>query len=286
MSRHRRRAVLGLVLLLAAVMVALGVHVSGSGSAGGSTTGQSAQSSSAGARVEARLTALERREAHRHQAAYFERVRNAVLAGVRRDFREGTGIGGRPFRSCLEGLLRERLDPPVITGLVAIHRTPGGNAYAAQALNGLAAPLAADCGHRSWAPELVGAARGLSFGHPTGAAVRKLGITYGPYLGRRCRPPGRRNCERVGIDVAFRHAATRVVAVAGPQKIHLRTPGKHDGVRYRDWVGTFTHAGFPRPARGAGGTIVYATVELRVRFADGRRLAALLPHVPLLPGWG
>jgi len=115
---------------------------------------------------------------------------------------------------------------------------------------------------------------------------QRLGLTYGPYLGRRCAPPGRRNCERVGIDVVFRRAAARVVAVAGAQKIRLRTPGKHDGVRYRDWVGLFTHAGFPRPARGAGDTVVHAAVELRVRFADGRRVAAILPHVALLPGWG
>lgn len=265
MDRHHHRALLGLVPLLVAAMVVLGVHLGGPGSASGSPTGRSAQ---------------------RSAAPYFARVRAAVLAGVRHDFREGTGIGGHPFRSCLEGLLRERLDPPAITGLVAIHRTPGGNAYAAQALNGLAAPLAASCGHRYWVPELVGAAEGLSFGHPTDASVRRLGITYGPYLGRRCSPPGRRNCERVGIDVVFRHAATRVVAVSGAQKIHLRTPGKHDGVRYRDWVGTFTDAGFPRPARGAGGTIAYAPVELRVRFADGRHVAALLPHVALMPGWG
>lgn len=261
----RRLIVLGLALPLAVVMVMLGVHDDGSASASGSGTAGSV---------------------HGRQAAYFELVRSAVLAGLRRDFREGTGIGGRPFESCLEGMLRERLDPPAITSLVAIHRTPAGNAYAAQALNGLAAPLAARCGHRYWVPELVGAAEGLSFGHPTGAAVRRLDLTYGPYLGRRCAPPGRRNCERVGIDVVFRHAATRVVAISGAQVIRLRTPGKHDGVRFRDWVGLFTHAGFPRPSRGAGGTIVYAPVELRVRFADGRRVAALLPHVALMPGWG
>lgn len=132
----------------------------------------------------------------------------------------------------------------------------------------------------------AGAGEPLSFGPPTGAAARRLGLTYGPYLGRRCAPPGPRNCERVGIDVVFRRAATRVVAVAGSQKIHLRTPGKHDGVRHRDWVGTFTHAGFPRPPRGAGGTVVYAPIELRVRFADGRHVAALLPRVALFPGWG
>lgn len=189
MGRYRRRTVLGLVLAVTTVMVALGVHVTGSGSAGGSTQ------------------------------------------------RASSGAG-----SC--------------------------------------------CGHRSWVPEPTGAAEGLSFGPPSGAGARRLGITYGPYLGRRCAPPGRRNCETVGIDVVFRHAATRVVAVAGAQKIHLRTPGKHDGVRYRDWVGTFTHAGFPRPARGAGGTVVYAPIELRVRFADGRRVSALLRHVPLFPGWG
>ncbi|MBS1882736.1 MAG: hypothetical protein JSS97_07250 [Actinobacteria bacterium] len=229
MGRHRhRRTVLGLALLLAFVSLALGLHITRSGSAGGSTASASTA----------------------HSAVYHERI-----------------------------------DPPTIAGLEAVYRRPSGSAYAAQALNRLAAPLAASCGHRSWVPELTGAAEGLSRGQPTGTGVRRLGITYGPYLGRRCAPPGHRNCETVGIDVVFRQAATRVVAVAGPQKIHLRTPGEHDGIRGRDWVGTFTRAGFPRPARG-GGNVVHASLELRVRFADGRRLAALLRHVPLLPGWG
>ena len=178
------------------------------------------------------------------RAAYFDHVRDAVVRGAGRDFSAGTGIGGPDFEACVKGLLREALDAATITDLAAIYRRPGGSAYAAQTLNAIASPLAARCGHRFWVPELVDAAHGLSFTRPTGAAARHLGVTYGPFLGLRCsHPVAKADCERIGIDVVFRRAATRVVAVAGDQRILLRTPGQHDGVRRHDWVGTFTEAG-------------------------------------------
>jgi hypothetical protein len=136
-------------------------------------------------------------------------------------------------------------------------------------------------------PELTGAARGLAGTHATGASVRKLGVTYGPYLGLRCRPPvAKADCERIGIDIVLRRPARSVVAVAGDQKIHLRTPGRHDGVRAHDWVGTFTHAGIAPGSYKPGTNVTWVELELRVRFADGTRRHAAFPHVLLSPGWG
>lgn len=225
--------------------------------------------------------------APRASAAYFERVRGAVLAGMGRDFAEGAGISGPSFHSCLRSELGEALDPPTISDLAAVYRRPGGSAYAAQMLNALALPLARECGHASWVPELTGAAAGLAGSHATGAAVRKLGVTYGPYLGLRCRHRYRRGCDRVGIDIVFRRAATSVVAVLGSQRIHLRTPGMHDGVRNHDWVGNFRRRGLLPPGRfNLDDEPLYVAVELRVRFAGGRTARSLFPHVLVAPGWG
>jgi hypothetical protein len=220
------------------------------------------------------------------RVAYLDRVRDAVVHGAATDFALGTGIGGPSFEACVKGSLRGALDGPTIGNLVAVYRRPQGVAYAAQALNALAAPLAAACGHRSWVPELVEAARGLRSAAPIGAAIQKLGVTYGPYLGMRCSNAGYGRCERVGIDVVFGHAATRVVALAGGEAIRLRTPGQHNRIRYRDWVGTFTSVDFPRRNHHRDQALVYVPVELRVHFADGRRARALFPHVLVSSGWG
>ena len=219
--------------------------------------------------------------------AYLDRVRDAVVHGAAVDFALGTGIGGRPFEACVKRLLRERLDGPTIGNLVAVYRRPAGTAYAAQALNALTAPLAARCGHRSWVPELVEAASGLRSAAPIGAAIEKLGVTYGPYLGMRCRHVGYGRCRRVGIDVVFGHAATSVeAAIDGGLPIRLRTPGRHNGIEYRDWVGTFTHAELPPRRHHQDQALAYVPIELRVEFADGRRAHALFPHVLVSSGWG
>jgi hypothetical protein len=238
--------------------------------------------------VEERLVALERLSIHQRRVAYLDRVRHAVVHGAASDFAIGARVGGPSFEACVKGLLREALDGPTISNLVAVYRRPHGVAYAAQALNGLTAPLAASCGHRSWVPELIEAARGLRSGQPIGAAIEKLGVTYGPYLGKRCRHVAYPGCEPIGIDVVFGHAATRVVAQVGDQQIKLRTPGKHNGITYRDWVGTFTHTGLAHTHKSANrsGELLYVPVELRVHFASGRRSRALLPHVLVSSGWG
>lgn len=131
-----------------------------------------------------------------------------------------------------------------------------------------------------------GQARELRSGIAPGAGKRILGVTYGPYLGKRCRHARHRRCELIGIDVVFDRRAARVVAVAGDQRIALRTPGKHNGIRHRDWVGNFTRAGLARRKHAPGTNLIYVPVELRVRFADGRRARALFPHVVVSPGWG
>jgi hypothetical protein len=231
--------------------------------------------------------------------ASFERVRRAVLQGAAEDFAQGTGIGGPAFESCVRGLLGKALDRATITRLAQVYRRPEGQQFAAQALNALASPLGAKCGHRSYVPELVEASRGLRKGKPVGPAVRGLGITYGPYLGVRCHRAGHLGCDRVGIDVVFSAGASRVTAVVGARHLQLHTPGMHTGVRYRDWVGTFTRAGMDRPespfhvrsygrahTMWAGSPATYVSVELRVEFADGRIAKALVPDVFLSPGWG
>ncbi|MBS1887430.1 MAG: hypothetical protein JSU06_09600 [Actinobacteria bacterium] len=209
-----------------------------------------------------------------------EQIRDAVVRGAGRDFALGTGIGGAAFEDCVKAGLRESLDAPTVRGLVAIHRGPYGNASAAQALNALAAPRAGKCGHRYWVPELVAAARGL---RTAAAGPGPLAITYGPYMGMRCRHLPYRRCRRVGIDVVFGRPARSVLATAGRQTIRLRTPGLHTGVPRRDWVGTFTGAALPR---GPEHRYVHIAVELRVSFADGRRVRAVLPNVLVSPGWG
>jgi hypothetical protein len=231
--------------------------------------------------------------------AYFERVREAVLRGAVRDFAQGTGIGGPAYGSCVRRLLGRALDRPTIMRLVAVYRRPGGQQFAAQALNRLASPLGASCGHRWYVPELVEASRGLREGRLTGAAVAKLGVVYGPFLGDRCGRADHVGCGRVGIDVVLKSSAGRVVAVMGGRRLRLHTPGMHSGVRYHDWVGTLANAGMDRPTSPfyvngygrsgevwAGSPPVYVPVQLRVWFADGRRESALFPRVFLSPGWG
>jgi hypothetical protein len=250
-------------------------------------------------RLDSTVASLQRAAASRSQSDDFQRLRAAILGGAARDFAQGTGIGGPGYEDCVLGLLREALDRPALASLVQVYRRPDGQQFSAQALNSLAAPAGARCGHRWYVPELVEASRGLRRGHLAGTAVKRLGITYGPYLGVRCRSANHPGCDRVGIDLVLKHAATRVLALIGDRRLRLHTPGMHSGVRYRDWVGTLSHAGLDRPgsplqipdngrASGiwAGYPPVYVAVEFDITFADGRRVRALIPRVFLSPGWG
>lgn len=279
-------------LRLAILLIALaagGVLAGGCGSSAGDTQAPE---------ISSRVANVAPASAPGTESGEVGRVRDAVLGGLRRDFAEGTGVGGPSFESCLEGRLREALDRPTLDRLVGVYRRPWGQHYSAQALNILAEPLAARCGHRYYVPEMVAASRGLRSGKLAGAAARKLGVTYGPYLGVRCRRAGRIGCDRVGIDIVFRRRATAVVAVVDGRHLSLRTPGMHSGVRDHDWVGTLAGAGMNRkgspfaiedaygPRRWSGYPPVYVPIEFRVAYADGTRARALFAHVFLSPGWG
>lgn len=138
-----------------------------------------------------------------------------------------------------------------------------------------------------FAAALAGAAQGRSGIDPNRGAEARLGVSYGPFMGLRCsHPVAKADCERIGIDVVLRRPANRVVAVAGDERILLRTPGMHSGVRRHDWVGTFTEAGIAPGAYENGVNVIRVPVELRVHFASGRRAHALFPGVLLAPGWG
>ena len=233
------------------------------------------------------------------RAAEVQRLRRAVVRGAARDFAIGNGIGGHDYEACVLVTLRDALDRAALARLVQVYRRPDGQQFAAQALNRLAVPLGAACGHPFYVPELVEASRGLADGRVRNVASERLGIAYGPYLGVRCRHANHHGCDRVGLDVVFGHAATRVLALIGDRRLRLHTPGMHDGVRYRDWVGTFAGAGLERPGSPleipgngrssgiwAGYPPVYVPVEFDVAYADGRHVRALLPRVFLSPGWG
>jgi hypothetical protein len=132
----------------------------------------------------------------------------------------------------------------------------------------------------------LGGGSASSHDSPNGAAAEKLGLTYGPYLGQRCRQRDYTHCRRIGIDVVFDRRATRVVAEVGGERVVLRTPGRHSGVRFRDWVGTFTRPDLHRHHSRPGTYLIDVPVEIHVHFADGRRAAAVVPRVLLSPGWG
>lgn len=310
MGLPRHRTVLRPALAALAPALLAAVALAGCGAASPASTAPStgaASPTAAGSTpgpAASRPAAVARSAAPARQAVHLDRVRDAVVRGAARDFAQGTGIGGPAFEACVEGRLRAALDAATISRLAAVYRRPDGSAYAAQALNALASPLAARCGHRYWVPELVEAAHGLRSVPPTNAATRKLGVTYGPYLGVRCPRANHPGCGRVGIDVVFARAASRVVAIVGGHHLTLRTPGMHSGILRHDWVGTLTGAGFYRPGspfhigghhpdrrpvrnrNWAGYPPVYVPVELRVRFVGGRHARALLPHVFVSPGWG
>lgn len=120
------------------------------------------------------------------------------------------------------------------------------------------------------------------------AATAKLGVTYGPFLGKRCRDVAYPRCELIGIDVVLGRAASRVFAVAGDQRIRLRTPGEHNGIPRHDWVGTFTATNLARDHHSANraGQLLRVPVWIQVEFAGGDHARARFPRVQVTPGWG
>ena len=130
-------------------MPAIFVAVLSLGMGGCSGGGSETSSSSAGASPHLPLT-----------AAQAEQVRQAVIAGVLRDFRTAMQ-GPQGFADCFESKLRGELSRDRLEQLVGI-RVADGNAEAAQALNALGGPLGDECGGRRWVPELTEAASGLT----------------------------------------------------------------------------------------------------------------------------
>lgn len=129
-----------------------------------------------------------------------------------------------------------------------------------------------------------------------GRSEARLAVTYGPYLGVRCRQPNVTRCDRVGIDVVLKERAIGVSASIGGRRLPLRTPGLHSGVRGMDWVGDLAPAGLARKgsplylgaAEGhwAGDPPVYVPIRITATYGDGSRRSTTFSRVPLRPGWG
>jgi hypothetical protein len=229
-------------------------------------------------------------------------MRDKVILGLARDFRAGTHAGPPRYGLCLRLGMRRVLTREQLDRLLAVYRRPQGQGLAAQALNGLAAPVGVECGGARYVPELVTASAALGGDYPLGSrdiAARRFGIAYGPYLGITCRRAGSSRCDRVGIDVVLRRDARAVAAWVGGRRLVLRTPGLHSGRAGRDWVGYLDRVGLGRPgspfhlpARGsgpgawAGSPAVHLPVRLVIEYPDGTSATAALSGIPLSPGWG
>ena len=232
----------------------------------------------------------------------YQAMRDKVVLGLAKDFRAGTHPGPARYGLCVRLGVRRALTQEQLDRLVAVYRRPGGQGFAAQALNALAAPIGAECGGAKYVPELVDAAAALGDRYPLGRlgiAARRLGVTYGPYLGITCRKAGSTRCDSIGVDLALRRDARAVTAWVAGRKLVLRTPGLHSGDAGRDWVGYLDRVGLRRPgsrfhisANGrdpgtwAGSPALYLPVRLEISYPDETTVTGTLPRTFLSPGWG
>jgi len=232
----------------------------------------------------------------------YELMRDKVVLGLAKDFRAGTHAGPPRYAICVRLGMRRALTREQLNRLVAVYRRRDGQQFAAQALNTLAAPVGAECGGAKYVPELVTASEALGGRYPLsrlGVAARRLGVTYGPYLGLTCRRPGSTRCDSVGVDLVLRREARAVTAWIAGRRLVLRTPGLHSGEAGRDWVGYLDRVGLGRsgspfqiPSNGgnrgtwAGSPAVYLPVRLKVSHPDETTVTGALPRVFLSPGWG
>jgi hypothetical protein len=248
--------------------------------------------------------ATARTDAHlmRESRTDYDLMRDKVVLGLAKDFRVGIHAGPPRYGLCVRLGMRRALTREHLNRLVAVRRRPDGQQFAAQALNALAAPIGAECGGARYVPELVTASEALDDDYPLsrlGIAARRLGVTYGPYLGLTCRKPGSTRCDSVGVDVVLRREARAVTAWVGGRRLALRTPGLHSGEAGRDWVGYLDRVGLGRagspfhipangrsPATWAGSPAVYLPVRLEVAYPDETPVTGALPRVFLSPGWG
>ncbi len=276
-------------LFLLALLVAVGC-----GSGGSEPTAASAPAQVATARTD--------RDLMRQSLTDYDLMRDKVVLGLARDFRASTHAGPPRFALCVRLGVRRALTREQLNRLVAVYRRPDGQGFAAQALNALAAPIGAECGGAKFMPELVTAAKALGGNYPLARldiAVRRLGLTYGPYLGVTCREAGSTRCDSVGIDLVLRRDARAVTAWVGGRRLVLRTPGLHSSEAGRDWVGYLDRVGLGRPgspfhipsngrspATWAGSPAVYLPVRLQVAYPDETTVTGALPRVFLSPGWG
>ena len=178
-------------------------------------------------------------------------MRDKVVLGLATDFRAGTHAGPDGFGLCVRLGMRRVLTRAQLSRLVSVYRRPGGQAFAAQALNALAAPIGAECGGAKFVPELIGAAEALGGEYPLSRldiAARRLGIGYGPYLGVRCARPGSTHCDQVGIDVVLHREAAAVTAWVGGAEAPPADP-RPPQRRRRAGLGRLPRPGRARPAR-------------------------------------
>ena len=229
----------------------------------------------------------------------FRALRRAILRGAAADFTAGTGVGPPRFEQCLQSNLRGALDKNELESLIGVYRRPGGQQFTAQALNALAAPLGDRCGGRRFVPEMISASMALRYGSLEGTSINRLVIGYGPYVGVSCQAANSPSCDRVGIDFVLKKEAVRVTASIAGRRVKLRTPGLHNRISNRDWVGFLSNVGMARkgspfyiPDNGRangvwdGNPPVYLPVRITATYADGRKLTRLLRHIFLSPGFG
>jgi hypothetical protein len=232
----------------------------------------------------------------------YDVMRDKVILGLAKDFRASTQAGPPRYGLCVRLGMRRALTTEQLDRLAVVYRQPDGEQLAAQALNALAAPVGTECGGARYVPVLVTASVALGGGYPLsryGIAARRLGVTYGPYLGVTCGRFGSTYCDRVGVDLVLRRDARAVTAWVGGRRLVLRTPGLHSGEAGRDWVGYLHRVGLGRPdspfhipsngrnpGAWAGSPAVYLPVRLEISYPDESTVTGTLSGATLSPGWG
>ncbi len=213
-----------------------------------------------------------------------EVLRSKVVTGVGEDFRGGTHAGPKGYGICIRAAIGRALDRATLRRLLDVSRRPHGAALAAQALNAITVPIGDACGGRRFVPELVHAAAALRGARLVDSPAHRIGLEYGPYLGISCPRPGRRACDRIGIDLVLRRQARSVTAIVAGRRVQLVTPGPvpHDaGAVGRDWGGFLANAGVRR-----GGSPTRLSIRIAVVYPGGRREALRMPPARVRPGFG
>jgi hypothetical protein len=213
-----------------------------------------------------------------------EVLRSKIVTGVGEDLRGGTHAGPRGYGICIRAGIGRVLDRAALRRLLNVSRRPRGGAFAAQALNAIAVPIGDACGGRRFVPELVHAAAALRGARLVDSRAHRLGLEYGPYLGISCPRPGRRACDRIGVDLVLRRQARSVAAIVAGRRVQLLTPGPvpHDADAVgRDWGGFLENAGVRRE-----GSPAHLPVRVAIVYPGGRRETLTMPPVPVGCGFG